>query len=199
MKWYQELLQKVLRRPAINNEGIEYYKRVVVAIRLKKDHKLLLKAFKEVPVHSLEMLLPDGKINMTKIDKGILTTSLGLAAAGIIAKIVTLMAKIHIDWMLLVTMVTGLIGIQGWTVYKNRRNAYMVDLSRMLYFKNIANNRGLLALLVDRAEDESFKEALLVYTFLLVNRPPSTMKKGSNQLLPADLGLYNKCIHFILF
>ncbi|KAL5022889.1 hypothetical protein ScPMuIL_002044 [Solemya velum] len=188
VKWYEELLQKILRRPAMEKDGIEYYKRVVVAIRLKKDHKLLLKAFKEVPVSSLEMLLPDGKINMTKIDKGILTFSLGLAGAGIVAKIVTLMAKIHIDWMLLVTMVTGLIGVRGWTVYKNRRNSYMVDLSRMLYFKNIANNRGLLALLVDRAEDESFKEALLVYSFLLANRPPSALTKGSNQLLPVDLG-----------
>jgi hypothetical protein len=64
-----------------------------------------------------------------------------------------------------------------------------VDLSRMLYFKNIANNRSLLTLLVDRAEDETFKEALLTYTFILKNRPPSHVTTGGEGS-PTDLGTY---------
>lgn len=162
---------------------LTYYKRVVVAVRLKKDQKLILKSFKEVPVNALEMLLPDGKVTMSKLDKGVITTSAAIAFAGILAKIVTALADLNVDWTLVFTGVTGFVGIRSWTVYKNRRNAYMVDLSRMLYFKNIANNRGLLTLLVDRAEDESFKEALLVYSFLLTQRPPSVRLKG-------NLGLY---------
>ena len=40
------LVNMVLRRP--EPKPVKYFKRVVVAVRLKKDDKLLLKAFKQV-------------------------------------------------------------------------------------------------------------------------------------------------------
>ena len=51
----------------------------------------------------------------------------------------------------------------------------------MLYFKNLANNQGLLASIVSRAEDESFKEALLVYTFLLTSSLQAARCKANKQ------------------
>jgi hypothetical protein len=42
--------------------------------------------------------------------------------------------------------------------------------------------------LVDRAEDESFKEALLTYTFLLSNRTPSTRWASSQTQYSTELG-----------
>lgn len=182
----EKMLNRIFRRTP--KAGVEYYKRVVVAIRLKKDAKLTLKAFKEVPVESLEMLLPDGTIKMSNWDKSILTTSIFLAGAGIVAKVVTLLAQVQFDWSLVLSLVMGAISIRAWTVYKNRRSEYLLDITRMLYFKNVANNQGLLALLVDRAEDEIFKEALLTYTFLLTSRPDSVRQKTSSQQLPAQLG-----------
>ena len=164
----------------------EYFKRVVLACRLKRDDKLLLKAFKEVPVNALEQTLPDGKISMTKLDKGVINTSIIIAAVDVVAKVVTILAGIHVDWTLLATTATGLIGIQSWTHYKNKHLAYLNEHSRMMFFKNIANNRGLLTLLVDRAEDEVFKEALLVYSFLLTNRPPSAF----DEIKESDLGKF---------
>ena len=169
--------------------SVEYYKRVVVAIRLKKDTKLLLKAFKEIPVNNLEMILPDGTLKMNRLDKGVLTASLFIAASGLVAKAVTVLAHMNLDWMLLVTFVTGVIGIQAWSSYKNRRNAYLVQMSRMLYFKNLANNQGLLASIVSRAEDESFKEALLVYTFLLTSRLQAARCKA-NKPQASQLGKF---------
>ncbi|ESO98305.1 hypothetical protein LOTGIDRAFT_231385 [Lottia gigantea] len=186
ISFMEKLRSKILRQPP--RRPLEYYKRVVVAIRLKKDMKLMLKAFKEVPVNALEMLLPDGTIKMNTTDKGILVTSGVIAGVGIIAKLVTVLADLNVDWMLIFTAVMGTIGVRSWTVYKNRRNAYLVDVSRTLYFKNIANNRGLLTLLVDRAEDESFKEALLTYTFLLTQRSALTNLRESKLQSSADLG-----------
>jgi hypothetical protein len=125
---------------------------------------------------------------MSQFDKTIIYSSVGLASLGLLAKFVTYLANIHVQWTLILTAVTALTAVNALTVYKNRRNAYLVELSKMLYFKNIANNRGLLALLVDRAEDELFKEALLTYTFLLTNRAPSVMQLGSTEQGPKDLG-----------
>ncbi|XP_053391505.1 transmembrane protein 143-like [Mercenaria mercenaria] len=182
--WYKALFMKKenLPKPKL------YYKRVVIALRFKRDQKLMLKSFKEIPVNALEMMLPDGKIKISKMDKGIIATSVSIAVMGIVAKIVTLLASMNVDWMLILSGVTGLAAVQSWTIYKNKRNRYLADLSRLLYFKNVANNRGLLALLVDRAEDESFKEALLVYTFLLANRPSTMYDKRSIEMSPAELG-----------
>ncbi|XP_005095666.1 transmembrane protein 143 [Aplysia californica] len=182
----ERLMNKLLRRSP--RPAAEYYKRVVVAIRLKKDSKLILKAFKEVPTSSLEMLLPDGTIQMSTMDKGVLVTSAGIAAFGVLAKAVTVLASVHVDWMLLLTLVTGSISFRAWSLYKHRRNSYLVDVSRTLYFKNVANNRGLLSLLVDRAEDESFKEALLTYAFLLNSRPEVTRDKPTTNYLVNQLG-----------
>lgn len=167
---------------------LEYYKRVVVAMRLKKDSKLSLKAFKEVPANRLEMLLPDGTIHMSTVDKGLLASTAGIAFFGVFAKVITVLAKLNVDWTLVVTVVTGVIGFRVWSQYKNRRAHYLADVTRFLYFKNVANNRGLITLLVDRAEDESLKEAILTYAFILNSRPAALRNKPKSEFSPVILG-----------
>jgi hypothetical protein len=68
------------------DSGPTYYKRVVVAIRLKGNQKLLLKAFKEVPINNLEMLIPDGRIMISKFDKSLLAVSAFFALSSVLAK-----------------------------------------------------------------------------------------------------------------
>lgn len=168
----------------------------MVVIRQKKDSKLVLKAFKDVPVDALEMVLPDGKIKMNMLDKGLLSVSVGIAVVSIVVKVFMVLVEYNFDWSLLVTLLTGLISVRVWTVYKNKRNKYLVKLSRILYYKNLANNRSLLTLLVDRAEDESYKEALLVYFFLLTSRDPLNAFKPSATLRSSELG---KCFSYFFF
>ncbi|XP_077982743.1 transmembrane protein 143-like isoform X2 [Glandiceps talaboti] len=179
---YKKVINSMVKRYTKNKEDkkpMDFYKRIVVAVRPKTEQKLLLKMFKEVPVKALEQLLPDGKIQMTVLDKYILGTSIGLGAIAVLIKTISFMAHIQLQWTFLVFSVTAIIGLQAWTSYKNRHNRYLAQLSRMLYFKNVANNRGLLTLLVDRAEDELFKEAMLTYSFLLTQRPPSHLEVGT--------------------
>ena len=172
-------MKTVLTRAKAVPKSMDFYKRVVIAVRLKRDEKLILKAFKNVPVNALEQLMPDGKIKMSKLDNVFITSSVVLASLGIVGKFISYLAHVYVQWTLLASGIFGLTAVRTWTVYKNRRNSYMVELNRMLYYKNIANNRGLLTLLVDRAEDELFKEALLTYAFLLTNRPSSEGVKTS--------------------
>ena len=63
----------------------------------KVPDKLLLKAFKEIPVKQLEMLLPDGTLKMSTLDKGVISSCVFLAATGVLAKVVTLLASMHLD------------------------------------------------------------------------------------------------------
>jgi hypothetical protein len=56
--------------------------------------------------------------------------------------------------------------------FKNRKIKFMKALSDNLYFKNLDNNAGVFHHLIDAAEEEEVKEALLAYFFLLrENRP----------------------------
>lgn len=71
-------------------------------------------------------------------------------------------------------LLLSITSFRAWMAFKNKRNAYLAQLTQTLYFHNVANNRAVLAQLCDRAADEQFKEALLLYTFIL-----SSMAEGS--------------------
>lgn len=147
------------------------FTRVFVVMRSKREKKLHFKVFKDVPSFQLEYLLPDGKIKMSSFDKGFLTSSVFLGSILVAAKMLTLASDYQMDYLWVGLGLAGLIGARGWLGYKNKRNSYLVNLSRTLYFKTVSNNRGVLTLLTDRAQDEEFKEALLAYAFLL--SPPN--------------------------
>ena len=177
------------RKPSLP-QSLDFYKRVVIAVRLKRDDKVTLKAFKDVPVNALEQLMPTGSIRMPDMSKLVMTSSVAMASLGLLAKFVTILAHASVEWTTLASLVFALTAARVFTVYTNRRSGYMQQLNRMLYFKNIANNRGLLTLVVDRAEDELFKEALLAYTHLLANRPQKQFKKTANEQDLNQLGQY---------
>ena len=191
--WYKRLSKSAFYKAAKRTPPppVRYYKRIVVAVKPKGQDKVMLKMFKEIPTGALEQLLPDGKIKMSAFDQGLLTLTVSIGSLSVLAKAVTVLADIQVQWTLIVAGITGLLGLRAWNSYKNRRTRYMMHLSRTLYFKNVANNRGLLALLVDRAQDESFKESLLAYTFLLTNRPPAVLEAANRDpsSLPPLLGI----------
>jgi len=163
--WYSRIAAGITRwfKQPIKTER---YKRVVIAIRAKKQTKLMLKSFKDIRCANLEHLLPEGKIRMTQFDQRILAGTLAVGATGVVIKLVSFLADYKISWMYIAISVAGVVALRAWNMYKNKRNSYLVRLSQTLYFKSIANNRALLTLLADRAEDEVFKVTLLAYSFL---------------------------------
>ena len=101
------------------------YRRVIAAVRLKSDDKLTLKAFKDIPSSHLEKLLPAGKIKMGRFDRYMIGASVSLSALGILAKFVTVLAKMTVNWMLGFAAITGLLGLRGYIAYKNKRGMYL--------------------------------------------------------------------------
>lgn len=162
---YSRVITGVIRqfKPAI---PAERYKRVVIAIRAKKQSKLLLKSFKDIRCANLEHLLPDGKIRMNQFDQRVLAAMLTVGGASAVIKLVSFLADYKVSWTYIAISVAGIVALRAWNMYKNKRNSYLVRLGQTLYFNSIANNRALLTLLADRAEDEVFKVTLLAYSFL---------------------------------
>ncbi|CAI2388945.1 MULTISPECIES: TMEM143 family protein [Alteromonas] len=153
-----------------------------------KPGSTIVKLFQDVPKADLEMLFPNSEVKMRPLDKLIISAS---AAIGGTVVLVTklgasllLMASFLAFWLgfkseeveltkqSLITFGIGM-GVFGsfifkeWTKFKNRKIRFMKALSDNLYFKNLDNNAGVFHTLIDAAEEEDCKEALLAYTFLL--------------------------------
>jgi hypothetical protein len=158
----------------------------------------IIKLFQNVPKADLEMLFPNSEVRMKTVDKLIIgipaavsgiiviATKLGasiLLVASVIAFWLGLNNKeIKIEQQHLIALALGLATLGGFLFkqinkFKNRKIKFMKALTDSLYFKNLDNNTGVFHHLVDEAEEEEFKEAILAYYFLLVEDRDLTTTK----------------------
>jgi hypothetical protein len=150
----------------------------------------IIKLFKNIPKADLEMLFPNSEVRMKPIDKLIIgipaavsgiiviATKLG-ASILLIASVISFWLglnnkEVKIEQQHLIALGFGLATLGGFLFkqinkFKNRKIKFMKTLTDSLYFKNLDNNTGVFHHLVDEAEEEEFKEAILAYYFLLVD------------------------------
>jgi len=153
----------------------DVFSRVIVAVRNKGSTRLRLKGFKDVPVGGLEQLLPGGKVRMRSFDRYLLISMCLLGSGSMAMRTSNQMTEMNIESGTLIALVISvMIGLNSYFAYGNRKNSYLLELSQMHYYKNLANNLALVTLVIDRVQDEIFKEAMLVY-FHLVSHGSSGM------------------------
>ncbi|MCQ8877983.1 TMEM143 family protein [Pseudoalteromonas shioyasakiensis] len=172
----------------IRFKDAEYFARKKTSSLAFEPSSTIVKLFQNVPKADLEMLFPNSEVKMRPIDKVV------IASSALVGGAVVLVTKLGASILLLaallsfwlgwrseaVTMsqqhfITFAIGMgvfgsfifKEWSKFKNRKIRFMKALSDNLYFKNLDNNAGVLHTLVDAAQEEDVKEALLAYTFLL--------------------------------
>lgn len=171
---------------------VPVYRRLVIILRMKKHPQVppyvdtdnvYIKIFKDIPRMDLEMLLPGSRVRMTRLDQGkvavpvatgLTVTSyklFSLGAAGL--KVLTSLTSMS-SIILLATLAGGTIGY-GWRTfsgYQNTRRRYQLVLTENLYFHTLDNNCGALFRLLDEAEEQEFREAMLAYYLLWRKAPP---------------------------
>ena len=132
-----------------------------------KSDFIYLKLFKNIPRSDIEMVFPNTKVKFRLFDK----VKLGVTAGGGLGMgVVGTAGKIAVatNPIALAGAVAGLCGIavrQGVN-FMNQKNKYMVTMAQNLYFHAMADNRGVMTLLADRASEEDIKEEVLLYTQL---------------------------------
>jgi len=130
-----------------------------------------IKLFKNMPRSDVEMAFPNTRVRFRLLDKiklGVTASSgLGAGVIGTIGKL----ALLSNPYTLVMTLggLGGLVVRQA-SAFIAQRNRYMVVLARNLYFHSMADNRGVMTLLADRAADEDIKEEILLYTALANER-----------------------------
>jgi hypothetical protein len=148
----------------------------------------IIKLFQNVPKADLEMLFPNSQVRMRTIDKAIivgsalvggavvLVTKLGaslLVLAGLLSYWFGFSRQdvtINTQQLIALGIGAGVLGgfiFKEWSKFKNRKLRFMKALADNLYFKNLDNNSGFFHNLIDSAEEEECKEAILAYYFLV--------------------------------
>lgn len=140
--------------------------------QISSDH-IYLKIFKEIPQVDLEMLFPNTQVKLKSFDKLKLGVTAGGGTAGSIFGTITKLATAA-NPMTIAGLFVGLAAVifRQVTKFFTQRTKYMMVLAQNLYFHNLANNRGVLTLMADRAEEEAIKENILLYHFLAHNEAP---------------------------
>ncbi|MEX1178785.1 MAG: TMEM143 family protein [Nitriliruptor sp.] len=147
----------------------------------------VIKLFQDVPRADIEMLFPNTEVKMRRIDKlligipavisGIIVAATRLAATvGLILLLLGFWLgfrdePVELDQSTLLALGAGLgtLGsylIRQFTKYKARQMEFMKTLADNLYFRNLDNDAGVFFNLIDSAEEEEVKEALLGWYFL---------------------------------
>jgi hypothetical protein len=144
--------------------------RSILPSEVKSDY-IYMKLFKNLPQTDLEMVFPNGKVKFRLFDKLKLGVSagggIGMGVFGTATKI-----AVATNPIALAGAVAGLGGIAARQAinFMNQRTKYMVTLAQNLYFHAMADNRGVMALLCDRAAEEDVKEEALLYSVLAKSR-----------------------------
>ncbi len=148
----------------------------------KEESAIYIKLFKEIPHSDLEMLFPNTHVRMRMFDKVKLTLTGG---GGTIGGITATLSKLGAaaNPVTAATAIAGLAGVLWRQVTKvfAQRTKYMAALARNLYFYSLDNNAGALAHLVELAEAEECKEAILAYFFLLTEAEKNHTEKTLDQ------------------
>jgi hypothetical protein len=162
----------------VEESQVPTFQRLVLIFRLRPGrHKtrkfdtqdVFIKLFKDIPKPDLEMLLPGTRVKISLKDrlKIVMPTVSGVAVSVYKAlKGALLAAAAGIYGVLAVLGVTCGYGVRSFYGYLQTKQKYQLNLTESLYYQNLDNNAGVISRLLDEAEEQENREAVLAYYFL---------------------------------
>jgi len=136
---------------------------------------LHLRLFKTVPKLDLETIFPNTSPEMRYFDKIKIIAPLVGGLFTLLVKFGPLLfggnaGNTSTSIVGGICVALGTYVLKSYMTYQKTRDKYQTQISRDLYFKGQANNAAVLNMVIDMAEEQEVKEALLAYTFLLVDQ-----------------------------
>lgn len=133
-----------------------------------KDDFIYMKMFKNIPANDIEMVFPNTQVKFRLWDK----VKLGAGAgSGVTYSVAAAAGKLGVIISNPMTAATAAAGL-GTIIFRqvmnfvNQKQRYMVVMAQNLYFHSMADNRGVMIKLADRAAEEDVKEEILLYCVL---------------------------------
>ncbi len=170
---------------------VETYQRVALAVKMRPHKRLpksidtrgvFFKLFKDIPKLDLEMILPGTTIQMPGTQRSKFGASLVgtigygvykvwfdlMGAAALVGKGLLFAGQAALGPM----VVLGGYGYKQYAGYQFTKQAYSKMLAESLYYQTLDNNGGVLTRILDEAEEQECREAILAYYCLLRFAPP---------------------------
>jgi len=133
-----------------------------------RDDNIYMKLFKNMPRSDIEMVFPNTQVRFRLMDKLKLYATGG---AGLGVGAFSAAGKVALAFTNPVAAAGAVVGLGGIMFrqamnFMNQRQKYMVVMAQNLYFHAMADNRGVIIKLADRAAEEDVKEEFLLYAVL---------------------------------
>lgn len=158
------------------------FTRVAVVLKQRAHNRLgedadtrsvFMKLFKDIPQMDIEMLLPGTRLKMPGLERlklgGSITSSVGYVAWKVGMSFTSLttafLAGSFLTLYAPVALVLGY-GYKTWYGFQVTKQQYSLQLTQSLYYQNLDNNAGVLFRMLDEAEEQEVREALLGYFYL---------------------------------
>ena len=162
-------MREVMRSKGCDRKAAEKYIRKLrgsMASEIKPD-MIYLKLFKNIPRSDLEMCFPNTAVRFRLFDKLRLgVTAGGGFGMGVVGTATKLAVAANPVALAGAAVTLGGLAFRQGMKFIHKRNEYMVTMAQNLYFHALADNRGVMTVLADRASEEDIKEEMLLYSVL---------------------------------
>ena len=180
-RWQHFFRQEDVEVPTFQRLAIIFQlKETLTETEQSNSPPVYIKLFKNFPKTHLDMILPGTTIRMSLLDQGKIwiptLSGLGITLFKLFPLLLAItqgIAAIASGIFTLIGLVVATIGYALKSVfgYMRTKDKYHLNLTRSLYYQNLDNNAGVLFRLLDEAEEQEFREALLAYFVLWKHFP----------------------------
>ena len=174
LKPVEQRIEEVMRSRKVDRQkATKIVKKLRALVPEGVTHEnIYLKLFKNMPRADSEMIFPNTRVKFRLMDK----IKLGAMSGGAVGfGIITSAGKIALLATNPIAAFAAIAGL-GAAAFRqlmsffNTRQRYMVVMAQNLYFHALADNRGVIMTLADRAADEDVKEEMLLYSVVAKER-----------------------------
>ena len=165
---------------------VPLYQRLALILKLKPHHRIdanldvnlvYFKLFKDVPRADVDMLLPGSRPRIRPIDRALIAWPLAVGLALLLYHFTQVLPRFELNELVSLASLSLAAAFCGYAYrsfhnYLAKRQTYILQLIRSLYFKALDSNTGVLMRLLDEAEEQQCRETYLGYFCLWRFAPP---------------------------
>jgi hypothetical protein len=165
---------------------VPLYQRLALILKLKPHRRIdpnldvslvYFKLFKDVPRADVDMLLPGSRPRIRPMDRAMIAWPLAVGLALLLYHFTQVLPSFDLDALVSLASLSLAAALCGYAYrsfhnYLAKRQTYILQLVRSLYFKALDGNTGVLMRLFDEAEEQQCRETYLAYFCLWRFAPP---------------------------
>ncbi len=154
------------------------FTRLVLLVKLRPSKRvpaeidttrIYLKLFKDIPTMDIEMLFPGAYLKMPAFNRVQLGSSLIGSGAWIAYNLLhEILAIARFSSNIILGPAIALLGYgyKQWYGYQSTRNHFYLRLTQSLFYQTLGSNQTVLSVILDEAEEQECREAILGYYYL---------------------------------